>query len=89
MGAPEKTTGFILGPDGELAAIATIKFDAEDALLLRHYKRFLERHNLREALFCSACWTGNRNDHLQAFVTPNRIMFKCACTMRVFEGQTF
>jgi hypothetical protein len=61
----------------------------EEARLLREYKKFLMRHGLREALYCSNCWQGEKEDGCKAFVTDADILIACRCTMRVHKGQTF
>ena len=85
----DKTTTQILGPDGSVASLPTVLLSDEDARLLRTYKKFLQRHGLREALYCSHCWTGEREDGCKAFVTPNQIGIHCRCRMRFHQGQTY
>lgn len=79
----------ILGPDGEPALLPTIRLTSEEAELLRHYKKFLEHHQLREALYCNKCWTHNLSDGLEAHVTQNQILFRCRCTVRIHQGLTY
>lgn len=82
--------GFILDPStGEPAAIATIKFDTEDARVLRLYKKLLHKYQLREAVYCQNCWNHQLSDGLEAFVTDDAIVFRCRCTQRVFQGPTY
>lgn len=86
----EKATGFILDPaTGEPAAIATVKFTTEDARILREYRKFLERWSLREAIYCSHCFENNLSHGIEAFVTNEKILFRCRCTMRIFDGPTY
>ena len=89
MDLAEKTTTQILGPDGNVAVLPTVILSDEDARLLRTYKKFLERHGLRDALYCNDCWSGEREDGVKAFVTPNQIGMHCRCKMRFFNGMTF
>ena len=89
MDLAEKTTTQILGPDGSVAVLPTVLLNDEDARLLRTYKQFLARHGLKEALFCQACWTGEREDGCKAFVTTNQIMIQCRCRNRFFQGPTY
>lgn len=83
------TTGTILTPDGELAQKPTQLLSQTDAELLRQYKKFLERHGLREALYCNACWDRSLSDGIRAFVTDAQILIDCRCKMRFYMGQTF
>lgn len=86
----ENAKGFILDPTtGEPAKIATVKFDAEDARILRLYKKFLHKWALKEAIYCSHCFENNLSHGLEAFVTDDKIMFLCRCTRRTFEGPTY
>ncbi len=60
-----------------------------DAHLLREYKKFLQRNGLREALYCSHCWSGQREDGCEAHVTAADILIKCRCKVRIHKGQSF
>lgn len=83
------TTADILGPDGELATKPTTILTQEEADILRSYKKFLAARGLREALYCNACWSGDREDGCKAFVTDGQIAIECRCRLRFFQGQTF
>lgn len=85
----DKSTTQILGPDGSVATVATVLLSEEEARLLRTYRKFLERHGLREALYCNHCWNGEREDGCKAFVTTNQIGIQCRCKMRFFQGMTY
>ena len=87
IGATDESV--ILAPDGGLANIPTVAISYTDALLLREYKKFLQRHGLREALYCNECWTKERHDGCEAFVTQTAIMIKCRCRNRFHRGQSF
>lgn len=81
--------GLILGPTGEPISVPTTIFSAEDARLLREYKKFLERHGLREALYCNDCFEGNLSDGCEAHVTNSQILVRCRCKIRFFQGVTY
>ena len=81
--------GTIITPDGEVATKPTILLDHEEAALLRLYKKFLAKRGLREALYCNACWDGNREDGCRAHVTDAQIVIDCRCTLRFHQGQSF
>ena len=80
----------ILSPDGTIAAnvLPHIELSLQDAEILRNYKAFLERHKLREALYCQRCWDGHREDGCKAFVRADRILIECRCRTRTFMGMT-
>lgn len=81
---------FILDPTtGEPAAVTTVRFDAEDAALLRRYKKFLAKYGLKEALYCDSCWERNLSHGLEAYVTADKVFMKCRCTIRMFDGPTY
>lgn len=82
--------GFILDPNTqEPIAITTVKLDAEDAALLRRYKKFLERYGLKEALYCDGCWERDLSHGLEAYVTSDKVFLKCRCSLRIFDGPTY
>jgi hypothetical protein len=83
------TTGTILTPSGEIAQKPTMLLSDDDARLLREYKKFLQRHGLRETLYCNTCFEGNLNDGLRAFVTDGQILFECRHRMLFHQGQSF
>lgn len=92
----EVVKGTIITPDGE-QIVATEVLTDEEAKLLREYKKFLQRHDLREAVFCNACamvsdigLARHGQPHgCEAFVTPTDIMIRCRCRQRFYRGQTF
>lgn len=79
----------ILAPDGRVATLPTTILEPFEAELLRQYKKFLERHGLQEALYCRACWNGERADGCKAFVTSTQISIQCRCRHRFFQGQAY
>lgn len=81
--------GTIVTPDGTVANRPTIMFTDEEARLLRTYKKFLEKHGLREALYCQKCWGLDIHDGLEAHVLGHKIGFICRCTTRLHFGATY
>ena len=71
------TTGTIVGPDGTPLIKPTVILSAEDAALLRQYKKFLHRYALRSATYCNHCFEGNLNDGMRAFVRDDQILLEC------------
>ena len=78
----------ILAPDGSAASVAHVEISLDDAVLLRQYKKLLQRLGLREALYCQACWQGEREDGCKAHVTVHEILIVCRCTVRSHTGMT-
>jgi len=60
-----------------------------DAEMLRKYKKFLQRHDLKEALYCRDCEEAERPSGLRASVMDGTIDFTCRCTVRRYRGQTY
>jgi len=85
----DKTTARIVGPDGKAATYLTDVLSPEDAKLLRTYKKFLNRHGYKEALYCSRCWEQNLSHGCEAHVTDTDIGIRCRCRFTYFKGQTF
>ena len=86
---PEKTTGLIVDPySGDPIAVPVVKLDAEDARLLRKYKKLLLKYGLKETLYCDACWERNLSHGCEAHVTDHEILIRCRCQLRHFVGQT-
>jgi hypothetical protein len=79
----------IIAPDGSVANKPNFNLTSEEAMMLRQYKKFLEAHGLREALYCQDCWDGGLSDGCRAFVTTNQIMIECRCKTRFFHGATY
>ena len=84
----ETTTGTILSPTGELLTRPTVVFTAEEAKLLRLYKKFLDAHHLKEALYCQDCWNLDLHDGCKAFVKDSQILIECRCKLRFYQGMT-
>ena len=85
----EITTGTVLDANGEPAVKPTVVLTTEEAELLRHYKQFLARYGLREALYCNTCWQGSLSDGMDVYVTGGQILFKCRHRMLFYQGHTF
>ncbi len=83
------TTSVIVGPDGSPASVPTIILTQEAAALLRLYKKFLEAHRLREALYCQECWDGQNPDGCEAYVTDHQILIRCRHRILFYQGATY
>lgn len=88
MSEQEKTTGTV-EKDGDQQSVPTTVLSAEEAALLRLYKKFLLRHGMREALFCNKCFEGNVSDGTRAHVTDSQVMILCRCRMLFHQGYTY
>ena len=80
--------GTLIDSNGVVLNRPAITLSAEDARLLREYKKFLQKQGLKEALYCSHCWTGEREDGCKAFVTDSQIGIICRCRIRFHQGQS-
>jgi len=83
------TDGVILDANGLPTSLPTQVLTAEDAALLRLYKKFLHSHGLREAVFCNSCYQGAQHDGMEAYVTDGEVMFRCRHRMLYYKGQSF
>lgn len=87
--ATDQTKSLIVGPDGAPASLPTTHLTGEEAKLLREYRKFLERHRIKEAAYCEDCWEANLQHGMEAFVTNERILFRCRCRALWFQGATY
>lgn len=80
----------IQGPEDLTAqVISSQDISIEDAILLRAYKKFLLKNDLREALYCQNCWGHNLADGCEAHVTDTGILIRCRCKIRTHKGSTY
>lgn len=79
----------ILAPDGSLAAHREKLIAADDAMLLREYKKFLQKYGLKEALWCAKCAEAGVPEGLRASVMDDKIELACRCTTRRYRGQSY
>jgi len=90
MPANDMTTGLILTPDGQAASKPTIILSAEQARIMREYKKkVLGPLGLKEALYCDSCWEHDLSHGCNANVTDNQIAIVCRCQIRFFQGPTY
>ena len=85
----DKTKAVILAPDGSAATLSTLILTGEEAQLLRSYKKFLNRHGYKEALYCDRCWEQNLQHGTEAYVTDDTIGIRCRCRFTFFQGPTY
>lgn len=85
----DTTTGTILNADGSIANKPTVLLSNDDAVIMRQYKKLLQRMGWREALYCNACFEGNLHDGMQVFVTDGQILAECRHRMVFHQGQSF
>ena len=83
------TESVILDANGNPTSLPTQLLTAEDAALLRLYKKFLHSHGMREAVYCNSCYQGAQHDGMEAHVTDGEIMFRCRHRMLFYKGQSF
>lgn len=85
----DTTTGTIVDKDGNVLNKPTVILSKEEAELLRNYKKFLQKRGLREMTFCNTCWSGDREDGMDVFVTDAQILFKCRHRLLFYQGSTY
>ena len=83
------TEGVIYDAHGEPATRPTVILTAEEAALLRLYKKFLHSHGIREANFCNTCFSGDLSDGMRVHVTDQDILFECRHRMLYYRGQSY
>ncbi len=84
-----RTEGVILDASGEPSTRPTVLLTAEEAALLRLYKKFLHSHGLREAVYCNTCYSGDLSDGIRASVTDSEVVFVCRHRMLYHRGQSY
>ena len=67
---------------------AQIALSADEASLLRLYKKVLKDYGLAEALRCNACFELSGLDGCHAQVTDQSIRIRCRCSNRTYQGMT-
>lgn len=81
--------GTILDADGKtVERVGSREITFEEAKLLREYKKFLMKYELREALYCNQCWQHDLSDGCEAHVTQDDVLIKCRCQIRFYKGST-
>ena len=69
--------------------VAQVDLSADEARLLRLYKKVLDDYGLAEALRCNACYELHGGmDGCHAQVTDQFIQVQCRCSNRTFHGTT-
>lgn len=80
----------VQSPDDLVAqTVSSIELTLEEANLLRAYKKFLLKRDLREAVYCNFCWGHSLADGTEFHVTDNDILIKCRCSLRYYKGSTY
>lgn len=83
------TEGVILDANGQPTSLPTKLLTAEEAALLRLYKKFLHTHGMREAVFCNTCFEGNISDGMEAHVTDSEVLFRCRHRLLFYKGSSY
>lgn len=89
MGVNDITESVILDANGQPATFPTVLLTAEDAALLRLYKKFLHTHGLREAVYCNTCYQGTQHDGMEAHVTDGEVFFRCRHRLLYYRGASY
>lgn len=81
--------GTVLDANGQPTTLPTEILSLDEVRMLREYKKFLRKHQLREALFCQSCFQGDLHDGMEAYVTDGEVMMKCRHRMIYFKGASY
>lgn len=86
--APDTLT--LYGPHGEPTETAHEPLTDDDLRLLLQYKKFLQAHGYREAVYCTRCWSNNREDGTQFQVQTSGLtveaIIRCRCRTAYGKG---
>lgn len=83
------TEGVILDADGQPTSLPTVLLTAEEAALLRLYKKFLHSHGIRDASYCNSCFEGNLSDGMEVHVTDGEVLFRCRHRLLYYKGASY
>jgi hypothetical protein len=76
--------------NGEPSELPHEHLTDDELRLLLEYKRFLQAHGYREAVYCTRCWDRNLADGTQFQVQASGLtveaMIKCRCRMAYGKG---
>ena len=79
----------LVDQDGALLNRPHVQFTDAEAALFRAYRTMMETRGLAEAVYCRKCWNHDLDDGCRAFVTSDRILIECRCTIRTYAGSSF
>jgi hypothetical protein len=86
--APDYVT--LYDANGEPANLPHEPLTDDDLQLLLEYKKFLQRHRYREALYCNDCWSHNLDDGTRAEVKVSGLtveaLIQCRCRVAYGKG---
>ncbi len=85
----KQDTPILTDERGNLLNKPVIPLSAEEARMLRAYKKFLDKNHMREMNFCNRCWDHKTiHDGMHGHVTDNEIVFDCRCRTLLYQGMT-
>ena len=80
----------ILAPDGSVANLPCESISDEDLRLLLAYKKWLQKNEYREAVYCQRCFGNNMRDGTDFSVKTSGLtveaMVKCRCRIKYGKG---
>lgn len=86
--APDTLT--LYGPDGEPANLPHEQITEDELRLLLEYKKFLQKHEYREAVYCNRCWGNNLSDGARFQVQTSGLtieaFIQCRCRAAYGKG---
>lgn len=65
------------------------QFSADEARLIRQYKRLLQAHGMGASHFCRECQRADRDFEIRIKVSDGRIEFECQHRYLSFDGSTY
>lgn len=86
--APDQVT--LYDANGEPANLPHESLSDDELRLLLEYKRFLQAHGYREAVYCQRCWGNNLSDGTEFRVKTSGLtveaMIRCRCRVAYGKG---
>lgn len=83
-------TATILGPNGEPENLPHDPISEDELRVLAEYRKFLLKHDYREAIYCNRCWGHNLSDGTRMHVKTDGLtieaMVKCRCRLAYGKG---
>lgn len=81
----------LYGPDGApVEQLPHETFDAQELWLLAEYKKFLQKHGYKEALYCNRCWERDLSHGCEAHVKTDGLtveaFIRCRCRIAYAKG---
>jgi len=87
---PETLPGTIVAPDGTPVTLPTRLLTADEAKVIRAYKKIKLKYGFREENHCNACSESrDRSDGMRGFTTDEKVLYECRCRLLYFDGASY